>query len=241
VVVAQIGRVHAQWLEDPCLGEGAQRLPRDALHDQGEQGVGRVRINDLGAGFEVEASLSRQCPEYVGLGVEVVSTPPRQIEDLALLAQAAGVVDQVRDRDRPTVVGNLRQVLADVVIQRQKAVLNEQSDRECGELLGDRRHVEHGCWRDRNIVLQVRLAIAPNVLDDTGPGDTDCAARSVRATPGREDRVDATMAILGCLDVDLRMRGRGGQGDHGDHGDREKRQTCDQGHPPARRVGAPKT
>ncbi|EEF93638.1 hypothetical protein CATMIT_01731, partial [Catenibacterium mitsuokai DSM 15897] len=77
-----------------------------------------------------------------------------------VIAQAAGVLEQVAQGDGLAVVGQLGHVLAHVVVERELAVAFQQQHRGGGELLGGRADVEHGVGADRHAQFQVGLAVA---------------------------------------------------------------------------------
>src|SRR3954468_21663277 len=85
-------------------------------------------------------------------------------EQAPLVAESAGMREQVADRDRPAAeVGDFREVLPNVIVERELPVLREEDDRARRELLGARAALEHGGVRVGHAVLEVRRAIALRV------------------------------------------------------------------------------
>ena len=100
---------------------------------------------------------------------------------------------EIVDRDALAVVGQLGDVLADVVVERDAALLDEQRDRRGGELLRHRAHDERRSRRDRHAVLDVRRPVALLHHDLAVLKHPDGAAGRVRGgVPGihRVDRAD---------------------------------------------------
>jgi hypothetical protein len=135
-VVAEVRVGHAQRFEDPLVGELPERLAARAAHNHGKQRVAAVGVEMLLARREVEVLLARQQREHVVIGDEVARVAPAgKSEQRPLVADAAGVMDQMADCDALAEVRQFRHVLPDVVVQRQLAVLGEQQDGHGGELL----------------------------------------------------------------------------------------------------------
>jgi hypothetical protein len=63
------------------------------------------------------------------------------------------MMQQMTNGDRLAEVVQLRQILADVVVERQSVFLREELDGERGELLGHGGDVEDRRGRDRDAVL----------------------------------------------------------------------------------------
>src|SRR4051812_47840296 len=101
-----------------------------------------------------------------------------EAEQAPLVAQAAGVREQVADGDALAEVGYLGEVFPDVVVERQLAVLRQQDERRRGELFGDRTALEHRLLGDRRAILEVGHAIAVRVERLAILGETDRAAGS---------------------------------------------------------------
>ena len=62
---------------------------------------------------------------------------PGDLHERPEVAQPARVVHEMVDGDPRAVVGQLGDVLAHVVVERETPLLDEQRDRRGGELLGD--------------------------------------------------------------------------------------------------------
>ncbi len=96
------------------------------------------------------------------------------------------MVDEVTDRDRGSEIVDFRQVLPDVVVQRQQAAVREQDHRKGGELLAHRGHVEHRLGRDRHPVLELGFTVSGGEDALTVLHDADARARRSRAVPHGE-------------------------------------------------------
>ncbi len=83
-----------------------------------------------------------------------------QSEQLIVVTDAAGVVQQVPDRDGITVVRYLGQIGPDIVIEGKLPLTLRQQDRRRREHLGRRSDEEDGRGRYRHAVFQARHAVA---------------------------------------------------------------------------------
>ena len=77
-----------------------------------------------------------------------------------MISQTAGVMDEVPDRDSLTEVGDLGHVPANVIVQRELALLGKHHNRHRSELFGYRRDMKDRCGRDRNTVFEVRHPVS---------------------------------------------------------------------------------
>ena len=135
--------------------------------------------------------------EHVLVCNEVARVAPAgKAEQRPLVADTAGVIDQMSDRDCLPEVRQFRHVLPDLVVQCQLAVLREQQDRSGRELFRHRRDVEDGGRREAHVVVEIRHAVGaaqhgPAVLIDSH-------GAAWRAGDGKflEDLIDARLAIL---------------------------------------------
>src|SRR5439155_2743474 len=102
---------HGEWLEDPLISKVAKRLTTDALHDDAEQGETGIAINILGARLEVERGLPGHDIEDIGFSNAILLEPAAwKGEQWPLIAQPAGVGEQMSKGDWCPVIGNLRYV-----------------------------------------------------------------------------------------------------------------------------------
>ena len=179
-VVVEVRLPHAERPEDASVGEGAERLAADPLHDLGQQHVAAVVVRVAAARLVAQPALpGEQADQLIvhraaGLGRGHLDQQER-------VAQAAGVREQVPDRHARR-AGPLRQVTAHVVVDGQPAVPRQQQDAHRGELLGHRGDVEHGLRRDRHAELEAGAAVA--ALQDGRPAaaHADAAAGRVRTS-----------------------------------------------------------
>ncbi len=130
------------------------------------------------------------------------------------------MVEQVADRDRLPVVRHLRNVLPDVVVERQMPLLRGKDD-ACGhELLRGGGDVEDAAGGDQDVVLQVRHP-KPTPIDELSIADhTQRATGRVPPVPTGEQRIHslARYARFGVL----APSGLGGLRDGGKAGGGEK-------------------
>ncbi len=118
VVVVEVRVIHPERLKDFFRRKISERLAAHALDYYGQQRVPGVGIEMLLARLEVQFLLMAHHLQYVIFGDDIVEPPARHCEKLPLVAQAAGVVDQVPYGYLLSEVGHFRQVLAYVVVER---------------------------------------------------------------------------------------------------------------------------
>jgi hypothetical protein len=120
------------------------------------------------------------------------------------------VLEHLADRDRGGMLGQLRQVLADRLVELELAVLREQQHRRCGELFRDGSRLEDRVRAIRHVVLEVRHAVGFLEDDTSVLRHTDGTARS-RCGPGREKRVNLPFADRLWLGGRNRLHGEQGR------------------------------
>ena len=212
MVVAPACVGHAQRLEDMVLGEVGERLAADPRDDDGEQVVVAVAVEIMAAGREVQFLLARDDVQHVLIvGGAAVARPALDRGDRTPVAQAAGVVQQVADRDRGAVIGHFRHDLADVIVQRQLAGMGQHQGRGGGELLGVRSGLEDAVRGEGDAQFQAGHAIGAGGDRLAIARDGDGAAGGCLAVPARKQRVE-TGERRGI------SRGRAGRLRHGGSG-----------------------
>ena len=203
VQVVELRVPHAERPEDTRFREVAQRLAARPLDDDRQQEVTRVRVEMLLARGEVRRLLAGDRRERVLVGRQVLGLDALELHDLDVIAQAAGMMEEITDRDFLSVVRDFRHPLADIVVERQLPIAGEQVDRECRELLRGRADVEHRLRRIGHAELEVRHPVAALVDDPAVPVDAEGAAGGV----------GAVVIVEHCIDLRLRVGGgnlRGG-------------------------------
>ena len=141
--------------------------------------------------------------------VHVADAP--QVQQLHHVPQAADVVHQGADAHGLGKGHQVGDVGADIILQRQLAVLLQQQDSHDGELLGDRGHVEHMVPGHGNAVFHVGIAEAA-VIDRLSPlADQHLAAGTQALLPRFKKGVDLFCDTLhNCLLPDKKYRICGG-------------------------------
>ncbi len=136
---------HPQRAKDPLLAKRGKGLPANPLADQRQQDIVGVDVQVFVAGVVVQRSLRFEQPIDILCGGRIGIAPFGQRQQLGEAApQPAGVVDQVADGDRLAKVVHLGQVLAEIVVEGQRALVFEQRDGKGGELFGHRADVKDG-------------------------------------------------------------------------------------------------
>jgi hypothetical protein len=113
------GAHHPQRRQDPLALERARRHSGHALDHLVQQGVPGVVLHHPRARRKAEAGERGR-----------IQAGPSGEPACVVVAQAAGVVDQVAQGDPRAVVRQVRQVLVDVVVQRQPALGRQQGEAE---------------------------------------------------------------------------------------------------------------
>ena len=140
-------------------------------------------------GSKLSDLLPRHDVEHVRVGVLAGRPRPAgNAFDAAPIAQPAGVAQHVANRQRLAVIGQLGNVLADRIVERELAVAGEQLHRHRGELLRHRSRLEDRVGRVANIVFQIGHAVGLEQHRPPANRDADRASRRGRC-PLREDLV----------------------------------------------------
>ena len=196
-VVAPLRAGHSERLEQALDAELSEGCATDALHDHGGERVPRVAVEVLGARLEVERLLMLNEIEDGVQCVDLRSWPhPLEAEQPPLVTEAAGVSEQVPNGDRLPEPGHFRQVLPDIVVEGELAVLRQQHDCRGRELLGHGPAFEYRLRRIGHVVLEIREPIRARkdglaVLAQThrAPGRPSAAEAGERAVDLRDDAV----------------------------------------------------
>jgi hypothetical protein len=190
VEVVELRARHAQRRKDPLGREITQRLPARALHDLRQQQIAGVGVRVAHPRLEVERVLPGDHLEGHLLRDLVGDAAPRQRPQPEIVANTAGVVHQVIDRDRLRVRRQFRDPLPHRIGERDRPVLGQQRDARGRELLGRRRDVEDRARPDRHPLIEVGHPVAAPEDDAVIAIDADGAAGSVGVIVAGEDRVD---------------------------------------------------
>ena len=153
----------------------------DARDDLGQQHVAAVRVGPFGAGHEIQGALAQDHAHRVGVAA-------RPVEERHPVANAAGMRQQMIDGDRVPEVGQRRDVLADIVGQRQFPILDERENGHGDELLSDRAGVQERVRGERDVAFEVSQPI--RAIDGQLP-----IVRSGRDAPGHT-RFDPTENLV---------------------------------------------
>ena len=122
-VVVEPRVLHAERLEDVLVGKHSQRLPAHTSDDHTQQHITRIAVRILRARFEADVLLPREDLQDELFVVIAVGGKSGESDQWPIVADAAGVVQQMPDRDRVGVLGYLRYVFADVIVERQFSLL----------------------------------------------------------------------------------------------------------------------
>jgi hypothetical protein len=195
-VVTPAGVRHAQRIEDPLAREIRERFPGGALHHHCQQVVVGVAVFVLAARREVELAHPANDRQHVAMIERAgVAGPAADAGNRAPIAQARRMVQQLPQRHRCAVVGELRQPAVDVVVERETAIAREEQHGRRRELLGHRAGLENARRRQRDPALQVRAA--PGALEDRLAvlGDSQDASGGRVGIPRRKDGVETRLRV----------------------------------------------
>lgn len=92
-------------------------------------------------------------------------------------------------RNHLPIVGEFRDVFADVVVKRKKSLFRRQHNAGSGELLGHRAHVKNGFRRNRDVEFEAAHAVAFAVNEVPVPYHTQRAARRIGLVVRGEDLI----------------------------------------------------
>ena len=191
VIVVEVSVAHPQRPEQPLPGVDAQGRPGRALDDPGDQEVARVAVQVLAPGREVRLTLARDHVERFLIGIPIVVPKTGEPHEGQIVPDPARVVEQHADRHRHAVLGHLRQVGPDIIIQRELAALLREDHYGCRELFRDGADAEHARRAQRLSELQVGHAIAARVDEHVPVDDPQRAAGGVRTVVLGEHAVPA--------------------------------------------------
>ena len=197
--------VHAEGIEDAPLQELAPLHPADALDHLGQQRVAAVGVAPVLARREIGAV---QAGEQLQLGSvrhgqRLAHGAVEERLDVKRAPHAGEVAHDLGQRHPVRPLRQFREVAAQAVLRRQLAVLGQEHDAQCTEVLRggpdahtDRRRQHHG-------QLDAREAEAAPVNWDPVMGDADGEARGARRCERREEFVQ-----LRRVERDLGRHGR---------------------------------
>src|SRR4029077_16463709 len=131
----------------------------------GKQEKSAVAVTPLRAGNEVERFLARDDGKRVLVRGDAVNIDAGEFEQSQIVAQAAGMVQKMQNRDLVAVVGKFRNVFANIIVNGKLSLFFEKKDAARGELFGSGAYVEHAAWRNRNVFFDIREAVAFFVND----------------------------------------------------------------------------
>src|SRR5579871_2870586 len=142
-----------------------QRFPTDALDDDRKQKISRIAIEIFRAGIEVERFLTGDDSQCILVGGDAVYVDASELEERQIIADSTCVIEQIEDGDFLAVVGEFRDVFADIVVNGELPFLFEQENARGGELLGSGADIKDGARSDGNLLFEVREAVALFVDD----------------------------------------------------------------------------
>lgn len=127
----------------------------------------------------------------------------RELDQEEGVAEAGGMRHELPNGDAIPPVRPLGHVLPHFVVQRQLSLIGEEHDAERRKRLGDRRGIEDGGWRNRELLFEVRHPVAALEHHRPVPVHTDPAAGRVWLVPLGEQRVeyaprDVTVVPAAC-------------------------------------------
>src|SRR5713226_226986 len=165
VVIAILRVRHFQRGKNILAGEFAQGLAADALDNHGEQEKSGVAVEPVAAGSEIEGLLAGNQRQRVGVSGHAVGINSGKLHQAQVVAQAAGVIQQMQNGNFLAVGRQLGNVLPDVIVDGKFALFLEQENAGGGELLGRGTNIEDELRGAGDILFDVRQAVALGVDD----------------------------------------------------------------------------
>src|ERR1700674_1564266 len=178
MVVAELRVTHAQRRKDIFSREFTQRFAAHALYDDGQQEKSRVAVEPVVSGSKVQRFLPHDERQRVLVRGHAVGVDSRELHEREVIAQSAGVVQQVQDCNFLSIVGEFRNVFPHIIVRGELSLLFKEQNARRSELLRSGADIKYAGGCDRNIFLQVREAVALGVNDGS-------AAITTQRTSGR--------------------------------------------------------
>src|SRR2546423_8162726 len=148
MIVAILRVRHVERRKNTFGGEFAQCFAAYAFHNGGEKEKASIAIKPIAAGREVQRLLPTYESQRVFVCGHAINVNARQLHEREVIAQAAGVIQEVKNRDFLAVVGELRKIFPDVVAYGELPLLLQEQDARGGKLFGSRADVENRARRD---------------------------------------------------------------------------------------------
>src|SRR5207244_13436765 len=109
-------------------GKLTQRFPADALYDHRQKKKTRIAVKPIASRFEVQGLLSRDDRQRIVIRRHAVGVHAGKVKQSQVIPQSTGVVQQMQSRNRVAVIGNFREIFANVVLKGGLAVFFEQEN-----------------------------------------------------------------------------------------------------------------
>ncbi len=158
MIVEEESVLHLEWIEDVFLAPFGKGFAGDAMDDLGHKGEPAITIEVFFSRFEIQFRLFAHDPHDLRQRDYIIHSPAGHGEQVPLVAETAGVMDEMIDRDRSSEVVHLGKVLADVVVDIQLTLISKRGDRVSGELFGNRSNVEYGGGSDLYMLFDVGIS-----------------------------------------------------------------------------------
>src|ERR1043165_8180258 len=137
MIAAELRVGHPERRENILLREIAERLAGRALDNDREQEVTGVAVEEFRARREVQGFLARNQGERRLVRGHAIDGDAREREQRQVIANSAGVIQEVQNRDFPAGINRqLRNILANIIIELELALLRKKQNAGSGELLG---------------------------------------------------------------------------------------------------------
>ena len=195
-VVQVAGPFEAERSEEALFQEPGVGRPGPLLDEDAEQVVAGVVVLVAVAGLELEGGAAEEGRHRLVVEVEPRLRP--ELLHLGVALDPGGVVQQALDRDGEAVGVVVREVVAEVGVEVEAAVLDEGHRCGGGELLGHRADPVHGVGGGRDAVLEVGEAesLGEDGLAAAGDADGEAGGR-VRAERFGGERADRLGGAVG--------------------------------------------
>ena len=136
-------------------GKFGERLLSCSFYDHTEQDIVGVAINPLVSGDVVQSLLTHYELQNLIRGVEVRHVSTGEIDQAKEVPKTASLVKHLPKSDDVAVIGKLRNVFPDIIVQRKESLLCRQHHGSGGKLLRYRTHVKNRLRRKRNSKFEI--------------------------------------------------------------------------------------
>ena len=129
-------------------------------------------------------------------GVKVCGMATRKFQQVQEVAEAAGVVEHLTQRDCVSVIRYFREIFPDIVIQREKSLLRCQYHAGGGELFRNGTHIENGLRGEWNSEFNASHAEGFTIDKVSSLNYAYCTTWRIWSVVGSEYRIYSLLLVV---------------------------------------------